>query len=51
MNQKTIERLKLIVESLQRHYDHPVIAPNGKLEGLCLSIRGLKGIIAKEVTR
>ena len=36
-----------IIESLERHYNDPVIAPNGKLEGMCLAIRGLKGLLAK----
>jgi len=43
-NDKIVGQLNIIIESLERHYNDPFIAPNGKLEGLCLSIRGLKGI-------
>lgn len=42
---KIIGQLSLIRDSVNLHYQHPVIAPNGKAEGLCLSVRGLGGII------
>ena len=42
---KIIGQLKLIAKSVEDHYENPGIAPNGKAEGLCLCVRGLKGII------
>jgi N6-adenosine-specific RNA methylase IME4 len=39
--------LKRIAESVESHYEFPVVAPNGKAEGLCLAVRGLKAIIKK----
>ena len=42
---KLIESLEAILANIERHYKEPMIAPNGKAEGLCLSVRGLKGII------
>ena len=47
MEKKDLWQLMLIVESITKHYNDPVIAPNGKAEGLCLPIRVLKGIIRK----
>ena len=44
---KIIGQLQLIADSVEMHYNHPMIAPNGKAEGLCLSVRGIKGIIKK----
>lgn len=43
--EKMIGQLKLILKSVDSHYREPIIAPNGKAEGLCLCVRGLKGII------
>lgn len=42
---KLLESLGAILANVERHYNHPIIAPNGKAEGLCLAVRGLKGII------
>jgi dCMP deaminase len=38
-----------ILKSVEDYYNHPTIAPNGRAEGLCLSVRGLKGLI-KQLT-
>lgn len=48
---KDLEQLILIYRSIKSHYEEPVIAPNGKAEGLCLIVRGLKGIIEKEAEK
>lgn len=37
-----LHRIKNCVE---QHYNYPIIAPNGKAEGLCLVLKGLEGII------
>jgi hypothetical protein len=34
-------RCKEYATKLQDYYEHPIIAPNGKLEGMCLYIKGL----------
>lgn len=40
-----LSSLYSILDGVDRHYNHPTIAPNGKAEGLCLAVRGLKGLI------
>ena len=42
--EKALEQLRIIIKRLDEYYNHPLIAPNGKLEGMCLCIRGLEGI-------
>ena len=37
--------LQEVVERLELHYNQPYIAPNGKLEGMCLCIYALKGFL------
>lgn len=44
-----IGALMSIRDCVERHYEYPVVAPNGKAEGLCLAVRGLKGLI-KQLT-
>ena len=47
MEDKDIGQLILILRNVEGHYNDPYIADNGKAEGLCLAVRGIKGIIKK----
>lgn len=50
ISENEVYMLREINERIKRHYNEPLVAPNGKAEGLCLCVAGLKGIVERLMT-